>query len=546
MALLVIINLVIRGWSNDSIALSRDEPFTVYFSQFRFSELLPLILDEANANTYAFEVILHYWSAFFGSSIKTLRWLPTIIMSFGAIPIYHLGKRIGGQIGAIMSSLLFLGSSFIMNVSHLDRPYCILITGSIFMVYLFIRLFETDALRYQLLWIASAVLTCYTHHFGWLTIALLWFALLGIKEFREKMLRKLTLSTTLVILLCLPILVHFLHLISITQAELESSHSSLNTQRFSLLIGEFLNGDSVTVTLATICLFVGSYLLYSRKTATGIMLIGFSSFVLITLFYAYYKPLHSVGGVLLAALFLLSISASILISRSKASPAKKLVIHWAILPLTIGFFLSGSIPLFVDRYMSFTIPAILLLVVLLLNEIPHRTIQIGAFGVLFTVYLASFCAAPKYYIDHRPAVEKFRDYHAQAEVSIVGPGYFDFDFVYYFDNELFYNGALHMTDTLGKRISYDNSYVRFKEGMRRELRQHRIVVSNDSSTLQLDTLKLSRVAFFDGNLPLSYPNNGIFEYLERRFGPPQKMEDFSGLYRIYMFCAQPCPLGNSQ
>jgi hypothetical protein len=231
---------------------------------------------------------------------------------------------------------------------------------------------------------------------------------------------------------------------------------------------------------------------------------------------------------------------------SKALPAKKLILYCSFLPLTIGFFLSSRVPLFVDRYMSFTIPAILLLVVLLLNEIPRRAIQIGAFGVLFTVYLASFSAAPRYYVDHRPAVEKFRDYHAEADVSIVGPGYFDFDFVYYFDNEIFYNGAHHMTDTLGKRISYDNSYVRFKEGMRRELRQHRIVVSNDSSTLQLDTLKLSRVAFFDGNLSLSYPNNGIFAYLERRFGPPQKMEDFSGLYRIYMFCAQPCPPGNSQ
>jgi hypothetical protein len=531
--LIVCINLLARGWENDLIALSRDEPFTIYFSQLSIRQFVPIILETNNPPS--FELLLHGWAELFGNDIRTLRWLPCIIMSLAAIPIFNLGKRIGGNMTAIMSSLLYLGSSFLMNVSHLDRAYCILITGSVFMGYLFIRIFETGFLRYQILWIATAVITCYSHYFGWLIVITLWVALLTVSDFRKSLFAKM-LRATLALLACyLPLIIYLTNRFFITQKELQSSYFDLKAQRFTSLIGEFLNSDSITLALAAASMAAGLWMTYRKKFVSGTILIGFSSFTLITSFLSNKELSTSAQIILIAVLIMLSVSALLAVSKNQSSPVIKLLVYWTLVPLLLGFLLSYRMPIFVDRYFSFTIPAILLLVIALLNEVPHKGFQLVFFGLVFSFYLWNFDVAPKYYVDHRPAVEAFRDYHAQTDLSIVGPGYFDFDFAYYFDRRIFYNGKNQMTDTLGEKISSDNSYVRFKEGFRRELRRHHIVVSNDSSTLQLDTLDIKSVALFDGNLSLAYPENGLFEYVKSRYGDPVSKRDFSGLYTIYLF-----------
>lgn len=527
------LNLIVRGWNNTDIALSRDEPFTVYFAQLDFRQFVPIILDTNNPPT--FEVLLHYWSVLFGNDIKTLRWLPTIIMSLGSIPVYQLGKRLGGTSGAIMASLLFLGSGFLMSVSQLDRAYCILIAGSIFMCYLFLRVTERGNKYDQLLWSLAAIVTCYSHYFGWITVATLWFAVVSIQEFRRKVLLKMTFATAILLVCYLPLFLYLFHRFSVTQDELEAAHYSLSVHRFTSLMGEFLNGDMVTIALALIGLGVSTFLFYQKNIRAGMILVGFSLFFIVTSLKAPEASSDILRQLLLVVFFSLTFFCLYYVANSSAVPVRKLVVYWAIVPLTIGFILSYDMPIFVDRYFSFTIPAILLLVVILIQEIPHTIFRITLFGSFLVIYLASFQTAPKYYVDHRPAVEAFRAYHAKTDLSILGPGYFDFDFAYYFDNALFYNGSEHMNDTLGEKISYDNSYVRFKEGFRRELRQHGIVVSNDSSSIQIDTTTIQRVAFFDGNLSLAYPDNGIYNFLESRYGPPLETTDFSGLYKIYVF-----------
>lgn len=530
---LFIVNLIVRGWNNTDISLSRDEPFTVYFSQLSLGQFVPIILNTNNPPT--FEVLLHYWVLLFGNDIRTLRWLPTIIMSLGAMPMFLLGKRLGGLSGAVMASLLFLGSSILMNVSHLDRAYCILITGSIYMCYLFVRIFEKGNRFDQLLWSLTAIITCYSHYFGWITVATLWFAVLTIGEFRRETLRKMTFATSILLVCYLPLILYLIHRFSVTQAELEASHFTLSAHRLTALLGEFLNGDQVTLAFSIVGLGIGFYLISKKNLRAGTLLLLFCLFFIITSRITG----DSFSGVsqqlLIAILFCLLGFCIYFTANSNSSPTKKVLLYWAIVPLSVGFTLSYNLPIFVDRYFSFTAPAILMLVVVLLHEIQHTTRRITTYGLLFAIYVWHFESLPKYDVDHRPAVYAFRDYHAMTDLSIVGPGYFDFDFAYYFDKAIFYNGANHMSDTLGTRISFDNSYVSFKEGLRRELRRNRIIISNDSSSLQIDTTSIKRVAFFDGNFSLAYPNNGILQYLEKRYGPPSQSNDFSGLFKIYVF-----------
>jgi hypothetical protein len=92
-----------------------------------------------------------------------------------------------------------------------------------------------------------------------------------------------------------------------------------------------------------------------------------------------------------------------------------------------------------------------------------------------------------------------------------------------------------MQDTLGEKLVSESGYTRFKEGLRRELLRNRIVISHDSSNLDIDTTSIRSITYYDGNTSLAYPQNGIIEYLRERYGEPKESRSFSGIYSVYRF-----------
>jgi hypothetical protein len=151
------------------------------------------------------------------------------------------------------------------------------------------------------------------------------------------------------------------------------------------------------------------------------------------------------------------------------------------------------------------------------------------------LYFFNIEYTPSYNVDNRDAIYAFQDYHSRSNLSIVGPGYQDVDFTYYFDNSIFYNGDKHMQDTAGIKLVNEQGYTRFKEGLRRELLRNRILISHDSSNLQIDTSTVRSVAYYDGNTKLAYPHNGIIEFLTKRYGEPVERKTFMDVYSVYRF-----------
>jgi hypothetical protein len=92
-----------------------------------------------------------------------------------------------------------------------------------------------------------------------------------------------------------------------------------------------------------------------------------------------------------------------------------------------------------------------------------------------------------------------------------------------------------MQDTAGIKLVNEQGYTRFKEGLRRELLRNRILISHDSSNLQIDTSTVRSVAYYDGNTKLAYPHNGIIEFLTKRYGEPVERKTFMDVYSIYRF-----------
>lgn len=525
------INLAVRGWFNVHTAMSRDEPYTLYFAQLPVRQLIPIVLDSNNPPT--FEILLHFWSQLFGNGERAVRWLPTIIISLGSIPFALLGKRIGGFPAMFFSSLLFLGSGALMNFSHLDRAYCLLISGAIFQNYFLIKLSESPSRMPALGWIIATTLMCYAHYFGWFMLALTWFLLFSIPSLKAIVFRRVLSATVVTLLLSAPIIILVFRQLSAAASENALELTTPNVDRMAQLITEFLNSElAMMLASLTWCVF-GLFLLKRKQKRAGaaITLIGF--LFLITLFI----PVESQHTIITLSLFILFAATIVVcfnaIRLSELPPAEKIILFWSLLPITCFFLASAAFPVFIDRYVSFALPAILLSVVVLLHKISLKPIRL-AFSALFLVpFFFGFRFTPAYNVDNRKAIDVFKEYHSAADLGIAGPGYHDFDFTYYFNPSIFYNGANHMHDTSGVKLISDLGFSRYKEGLRRELLRNRIIISHDSSTLHIGNAQ--SVAYYDGNTKLSYPNNGIYDYLFARFGEPIERKSFEGIYIVYLF-----------
>jgi hypothetical protein len=525
------INIAVRGWFNVHTAMSRDEPYTLYFAQLPVRQLIPIVLDSNNPPT--FEILLHFWSQLFGSGERAVRWLPTIIISLGSIPFALLGKRIGGFPAMFMSSLLFLGSGALMNFSHLDRAYCLLISGAIFQIYFLIKLAESPSRLPALGWIIATTLMCYAHYFGWFMLALTWFLLFAIPSLKANAFRRVLSATLITLLLTAPLILLVFRQLSAAASENALELTTPNVDRMAQLMNEFLNSELALMLASLMCCVSGVFLLKrkQKRAGTAITLIGL--LFLITHFIGVESP-HTIINLSLFILFAAtSVVCFIAIRRSELITAEKIILYWSLLPITCFFLASAAFPVFIDRYVSFALPAVMLSVVILFNEISAKPIRL-AFAALFLVpFFFGFRFTPAYNVDNRQAIEVFKEYHSTADIGIAGPGYHDFDFTYYFNRSIFYNGANHMRDTSGVKLISDSGFARYKEGLRRELQRNRIIISHDSSTLNIGNAQ--SVAYYDGNTKLSYPDNGIYDYLRARFGEPIEHKSFDGIYTVYLF-----------
>lgn len=533
MLLIFLVNLIVRGWNNDELSLSRDEPFTLYFSQLPPSRLIPIVLETNNPPT--FELLLHLWTELFGTDLKTLRWLPTLLISLGAIPFFRLSQRVLSPTGVVLSSILYLASNHLMNAAHLDRAYCVLIAGSLFMAHFFQLVYETKSIRYQFLWSIATIITCSAHYFGWIMVAACWFVLVAFREFRITMLKKMIASTAIVIVCYLPLGVYCIQRFLISRNEFGGTITYPNVQQFTSLLEVFLNGYAALFIISIIGIYAGISFYAQKKWSTAIALISGCLFVLLTTAGKLFEPFQIYPWITLVVFSISLIAIPVAISISKLAPSHILIICWAGIPIITGFLISSLLPIFIDRYFCFTIPSLLILVVLLADSIQNKAILWIARAAIVSAFLYNFEPVPDYTVDQRKAVEQFKTLANRSDMSIIGPGYFDFDFTYYFNSAIFFNGHYHMRDTTGRKMCDDNSYVRYKEGLRRELLRNNILVANDTAGLHIDTDKINSISLFDGNLALAYPNNGLLSYLTSRYGPPRESADFEGAFKIYRF-----------
>jgi mannosyltransferase len=283
-----------------------DEPFSIYQAQFE----VPVILDHLKHynNPPLFEILLHYWIKLFGISAFSVRLLPVLLASLCPLALYYLATRHFSLRIAIFSSLMLSFSSLLLYYAHDCRVYSLFVLLGILSMNFYLSIVPSHANKRNLLkevsYVFSTVLLIYAHYFGFFIILV---QIAHVLIFRRERLLK-TGSLLVIVLICY--LPHLLHLY----------------RRFTHSVsgGTWIDPPA------------GLESIYNAFWA-------YSNFPIVTV---------TCIIVLLAATF-----KWLVVKRQRPPGNLTAIILWFLVPVAGMFIISYAVPMYINRYLIYGLPA---------------------------------------------------------------------------------------------------------------------------------------------------------------------------------------------
>jgi mannosyltransferase len=288
-----------------------DEAASVIFAQLAWSSFLKTIWNyEANMSLYY--VLLRGW-LYFGDSEAAIRGL-SVLFGVAAIPAtYVLGKRLFGEKAGILGAVLSAVNMFQIRYSQEARGYSLVMLLSILSTYCFVR--AIDAPRQKRYWFGYVVVSAlgaYTHIFFYLVVMAQW---LSVGHVRLRRHFKTTAWTAAgFILLTTP-----MNLFLLTKNQGQVNWVPHPTVRLLLDFAKLFTGYGGSALLAV-----------------------YAALCLLAVFAAYRGAKHEPG---------------ILDERRRVN----LVVSWLLFPIASTVLVSFLRPIFYDRFMAISAPALVLL-----------------------------------------------------------------------------------------------------------------------------------------------------------------------------------------
>ena len=147
-----------------------DEVFSVAFAQLAWNDFFGLLTShEANMSLYF--TLLKLWS--YAGSGEAFTRLLSLIFGVASVPmIFVLGKRLLGPNEGAVAAVLLSVNAFLVARSQEARGYSLLVLLAITSAYLFVRLIEDPRFATALTYAVVAGLAMYAHFFAALAIAI--------------------------------------------------------------------------------------------------------------------------------------------------------------------------------------------------------------------------------------------------------------------------------------------------------------------------------------------------------------------------------------
>jgi len=434
---ILIIGVVSKLFISGITDLSNDEVFSIYHAQLDVIDLFKEL--STGNNPPLFETILHYWIKFFGINENIVR-IPSIIFSIvSTVFIYLTAKLVSdnNEKSGLLASLLFTLSLFISTLQFETRAYSLMIMLVTINSYSFLRNIQTKSTNYwQSLWILSTAFGWYTHFFTiWIFIVQVIYVLF---KFKSLPIKKLMIGCTFIILLFSPYLGILIQRFSAT----ENQGTWVEPAKF----------DSIYFVLWQFC---------NNPIATILFFSGFCYFT--------YKAIKHKNAY------------------------QNFISIWFWIPFLMMFLFSlphkFTIPMFIERYVSFVAPAFFIGIALFLvqttNELKKRSNYFKYLPLIFGLIM--FLG-----LKNKTSTNIFKEYSelnnrdSLPKKTIIQPYYGAFSYLYYNDIENFKDFAsTKIYDHMEKQLALKDIYTSRKNSLN-------LFVSDSSNSIVCIEGELSR------------------------------------------------------
>ena len=408
---IILIGVVSKLFLSEITDLSNDEIFSIYHAQMNIIDLFKEL--STGNNPPLFETILHFWIKLFGINENVVR-IPSIILSVvSTVFIYFTAKLVSdnNEKSGLLASLLFTLSLFISTLQIETRAYSLMIMLVTMNAYSFLRNIQTKTTNYwQSIWILTTVFGWYTHFFTiWIFIVQVIYALF---KFKSLPIKKLMIGVVLIILLFSPYLGILIQRFSVT----ENQGTWVETAKL----------DSIYFVLRQFC---------NTPISTILFFIGFCYFTYLSM------KLKNIN--------------------------QQFIAIWFWLPFLLMFLISlphkFSIPMFIERYVSFVAPGLYIgMAVVVIQITKDLTIRSRKFKFIPLVIVLIMCLGIKIK-ESRNIFKQYSELNNRDSLpkkTIIQPYYGAFSFLYFNNRKDFKNFTRSkIYDHMEKQLAKNNIYT---------------------------------------------------------------------------------------
>ncbi len=389
--LFIVVNLILRLLFINRNDVAMDEPFSIWWAQHDLSSLFNMLKTENNPPLHF--IILHYWIKLFGINTLSVR-LPSVIFSSMAAGIlFYTGAKFLSQRAAILATSVFTISTMQIYFSHEARVYPLFVLLSIWNIYLLLSITGSPEKKITFVWLLlNNILLVYSHYFGWIPVLVQLFILVAF-PWRKYFWKSVLLSFALLIIAYIPNII-----IAYNRFIVSSGGTWVRPPQWSELYGNinrFLN--SRWVTLAFI----------------------------------------AVGGIGLLIIIINKKYREFIVNL-RNHKAWIIVLLFFLIPWIGMFAISFFIPIFLDRYLLFTSPALYLVLTGFFELLPLKKILATTLAIVpLLVMCLFFDPAPSNNRNIKDVVEKIKSLRQTKDAVIISPDYSSLEFCYHYNNIAF-------------------------------------------------------------------------------------------------------------
>ena len=362
-----------------------DEIISVQSASLDFGHIKHV--SEWDKNPPFYYYCLSVWIKLFNDTEFTVRLLSVIFSSLAGGLLFLLANKYFNKVTAIVSSLLFISSNVLFYYSHEARAYSLVLLLTLISTYIYFNLKENPSIKYVVLLGIINFLLIYTHYI--VGLVLLFQTILMLFYFDKK--QKKYFSISLLIVLGLTALrftkKQFLLIVDFNSSSTVFWLKKSDVNFLKEVMSSFLFNNTISIIFSIIILMVISLVIIKKTNKNQ--------------FYLVYSVCIGLGSII------------------------------------ILYLLGKFTPLFLDRYLIFTLPFLFILIAYGLSFIKLSYIPISLIAILFLFSAFKMDYKTDKKMDYRNTVSFIKSIKDIDDLIIVKTKDIKPLFSYYYDKDFF-------------------------------------------------------------------------------------------------------------